>query len=70
MIARVFIFGMIEVFTAIAFTLIYVLKYFLGASATGVNLLSAVTIRSPLYWVLLVIVLSAVGWLLRGWIRA
>ena len=39
-----------------------------GATGIDVTLLSALTLRSPLYWLLVVAILAAAGWLCRRWV--
>lgn len=38
-----------------------------GATGIDVNLVSAITLHSPLYWLIAVAILAAAGWLCRHW---
>ena len=39
-----------------------------GSVGIDVNLLSAMTLHSPLYWLVVVAILAAAGWLCRRWV--
>ena len=39
-----------------------------GATGIDVSLLPAMTLRSPLYWLLALTILAAAGWLCRRWV--
>jgi hypothetical protein len=39
-----------------------------GATGVDVNLVSAMTLHSPLYWLLAAAILAAAGWLCRRWV--
>jgi len=39
-----------------------------GATGIDVNLVSALTLHSPLYWLLAIAILAAAGWLCRHWV--
>ncbi|HEY6763651.1 MAG TPA: hypothetical protein VI386_02680 [Candidatus Sulfotelmatobacter sp.] len=54
---------------ALAFTIVYLYASVRGARAVSVEALQAVTIRSPIYWPLLLLVLAGVAWLFRGWVK-
>ena len=39
-----------------------------GSVGIDVNLLSAMTLHSPLYWLVVVAIVAAAGWLCRRWV--
>ena len=69
MLLKVFAFVLLALVVTIAFTLLYLWPHVRGTAATGVDLLRAYTIYSPIYWVLLLLVWGVLWWLCRGWFR-
>jgi len=53
--------------TLVLFTVVWVLAQSRGA-AIDVSVLPAMTLRSPLYWLLVFAILAAAGWLCRRWV--
>jgi len=52
----------------VLFTVVWVVAHNRGADGIDVSLLPAMTLRSPLYWLLVSAILAAAGWLCRRWV--
>lgn len=50
------------------FTVVWVLAQNRGADGIDVSLLPALTLHSPLYWLLVSTILAAAGWLCWRWV--
>jgi MYXO-CTERM domain-containing protein len=50
------------------FTFAWVVSQSRGVKAIGLYALSAMTLHSPLYWLLALAILAAAGWLCRRWV--
>ena len=50
------------------FTVVWFIAQNRGADGIDVSLLPAMTLRSPLYWLLVFAILAAAGWLCRRWV--
>jgi len=53
---------------SLLFTLIFVLAQSGKSHAIGLDALKAITIYSPLYWLVLVVLVGGLGWLFKSWL--
>jgi hypothetical protein len=67
---RVLLASLITGSTIVVFTLVYLWFWVRGARATSLELLTKLTIYSPIYWLLLTVVLVGIWFLVRGWLKA
>jgi hypothetical protein len=54
-------------FFLVLFTFVWVISQSRGSKAIGLLALSAMTLRSPPYWLVVVATLAVAGWLCRRW---
>jgi|HubBroStandDraft_6_1064221.scaffolds.fasta_scaffold111569_3 hypothetical protein len=52
----------------VVFTIVWVVSLNRGADGIDIDLVSAITLHSPLFWLLAITLLVAAGWLSRRWV--
>lgn len=62
------VFVVLGVIASLAYTVMYVMWFTRGEHATGIGLVRDLTVYSPFFWLLLVILWLIIWWLLRGWL--
>lgn len=69
-IVRMVLFIFLLVIAGLVFTVLWLWPHVRGASATGFDLLRALTIYSPVFWGLLALIWVVLWWVCRAWLRA